>query len=250
MNHNIYDPGNYGNGYGTCPPTPIPPTTIIPGCNPGCGPTNRPERPEHLRYEITDWSQVNECLSNNSRDLRMRFIQIMDDELCGKLILVEHAVYGTLFACLVQGEGSILSTCDPCNPCGLTHVFSEEEILRELYKFGFDIRFKKEKRLTGDQLDYLMNLNNLGFDKIRCLNVVLPYAPHAPKYRPIVVGFMVGSLPKWLDNTYACPESEYNRAIGEGTAINITAISQAKKFDWSFLKDHVLSINDILAINS
>lgn len=244
--HNVYDPGNYGSGYGNCPPYVTPPSPIVSNCPR----PERPDRPDHLRYEITDWSQVNECLSNNSRDLRMRFIQIMDDELCGKLILVEHAVYGTLFSCLVQGEGSILTSMDPYNPACPAHVFSEEEIFAELYKFGFDIRFKREKRLTGDQLDYLMNLNNLGFDKIRMINVVLPYAPHAPKYRTVVVGFMVGNLPKWLDNTYACPESEYNRAIGEGTAINITAISQSKKFDWTFLKDHVLSINDILAINS
>lgn len=204
---------------------------------------------QRLRYEITDWSQVTECLSNNSKDLRMRYIEITDDELVGKLILVEHAVYGILFSCLVEGQGSILSAPDPHDPRSM-HMFREEDILMELYKFGFDIRFKREKKLDGDQLDYLINLGNLGFDKLRYLTIVLPYVPHKPKYKQVVVGFMVGALPKWLHNTYQCPETEYLKAIEDGSAVNLTAISQSRHFDWSFLKDHVLSINDIIAVNS
>lgn len=202
-----------------------------------------------LRYEITDWSQVTECLSNNSKDLHMRYIEIKDEDLEGKLILVEHDVYGILFSCLVDGKGSILSSPDP-NDDNLMHRFRMEDILMELYKFGFDIQFRKEKKLTGDQLDYLMNLGTLGFDKIRMLTIVLPYVPHQPKYRTIVVGFMVAAHPKWLDNTYQCPESEYHKAVEDGTVINLTSISNSKNFDWSFLKDFVLSIDDILAVNA
>lgn len=204
---------------------------------------------ERLRYAIHDWSEVGECLSNNSRDLKMRYIEIMDEDLNGKLIMVEHNLYGTLFACLVAGDGPILSAPDPCDRRSL-HFMREEDILMELYKFGFDIRIIREKKLTGDQLDYLMNLNGFGFDKIRNITVVLPYAPNKPKYRQVVVGFMVANLPKWLSNTYQCPESEFLKAIEDGYAINLTAISKSRHFDWGFLKDHVLSINDILAINS
>jgi hypothetical protein len=32
----------------------------------------------------------------------------------------------------------------------------------------------------------------------------------------------------------------------DGTAINITAISKEKHFDWSFLRDYVLNISDII----
>lgn len=204
---------------------------------------------QRLRYEITDWSQVTSCLSNNDRNLRLRYIEISDEDLVGKLVLVEHVVYGTLFACLVEGEGRLLSAPDPNNKDCL-HVFRMEDILMELWKFGFDIQFKKEKKLTGEQLDYLMNLNGLGFDKLRFITVVLPYVPNQPKYRQVVVGFMVRNHPKWLDNTYQCPESEFQKAIEDGTVINLTAISRSKNFDWSFLKDFVLSINDILAVNS
>lgn len=204
---------------------------------------------QRLRYEITDWSQVTECLSNNSKDLHLRYIEISDEDLEGKLILVEHAVYGILFSCLVEGEGPLLSSMDPRDR-GTMHVFRLEDILMELGKFGFDIKFKKEKKLTGEQLDYLINLNGLGFEKIRMLTIVLPYVPNQPKYRNIVVGFQVGALPKWLDNRYQCPESEYLKAMEDGTAVNLTSISKAHHFDWSFLKDYVLSINDILAVNA
>ena len=202
-----------------------------------------------LRYEITDWSQVTECLSNNSPDLRMRYIEISDEDLEGKLIQVEHTLYGTLFACLVEGRGPLLSSPDPLNPAAL-HVFRLEDILMELYKFGFDIIFKRERKLSGDQLNYLITLRGLGFQKLRYLNIVLPYVPNKPKYRRIVVGFMVGPHPKWLNSTYSCPETEYLKAIEDGSAINLTAISQTVGFDWSFLRDFVLSIDDILAVNS
>lgn len=206
-------------------------------------------KPERLRYEIHDWREISECLSNNSRDLRIRYIEIVDDDLTGKMIMVEHNIFGTLFACLVEGDGPLLSAPDPFNRHTL-HLFREEEIFMELYKFGFDIRMKREKRLTGDQLDYLMTLNGLGFDKIRTITVVLPYAPHQPKYKQVVVGFQIKGLAKWLDNTYQCPETEFLKAIEDGTAINLTSISKSRNFDWSFLKDRVLSINDILAVNS
>lgn len=206
-------------------------------------------KPERLRYEIHDWSEVGECLSNTSRDLRIRYIELLDEELSGKLIMVEHNLFGTLFACLVEGHGDLLCGPNPHDPHGL-HRFRDEDILMELYKFGFDIRLNREKKLTGDQLDYLMTLNGLGFDKIRAITVVLPYCPHDPKYKQVVVGFQVSGMPKWLDNTYQCPESEFLKAIEEGTAINLTAISKSRHFDWSFLKDHVLSINDILAVHS
>lgn len=205
--------------------------------------------PNRLRYEIHDWSEINECLSNNSRDLRARCVEVCDEDLRGRILLVEHAVYGTLFACMVEGEGSILSAPDPFDPCTM-HYLREEEIMMELYKYGFDIRIRRERKLTGEQLDYLMNLNNLGFDKIRNITIVLPYAPHKPKYKQVVVGFMVGALPDWLNNTYQCPESEFLKAIEDGSAVNLTAISRSRHFDWFFLRDHVLSINDILAVNS
>lgn len=203
---------------------------------------------QRLRYEITDWSQVTDCLSNNSRDLKLRYIEISDEDLVGKLIMVEHNVYGTMFSCLVECRGPILSTLSPMDD--LYHVLPMDEILAELRKFGFEIFFKREKKLTGDQLSYLMNLDQLGFEKIRKLTIVLPYIPHQPKYRTIVVGFMACSHPKWLDNTYQCPQTEYQKAVDAGTVVNLTAISQSRNFDWSFLGDFVLSINDILAVNS
>jgi len=204
---------------------------------------------DRLRYQISDWSEITQCLSNNSEDLSLRYMEISDEDLEGKLIMVEHRLYGILFSCLVEGKGTLLTSPDPTD-VEVMHTFRTEDILMELGKFGFDIYIKREKKLSGDQLDYLMNLNTLGFDKIRILTIVLPYVPHKPKFRQIVVGFMVGGLPKWLRNDYQCPESEYLKAVEDGTAINLTTLGAKKNFDWGFLKDYVLSIDDILAVNS
>lgn len=200
-----------------------------------------------LRYRISSWDEISQCLSNNDRELHIHCININDKDLSCKIIRLDHDKYGTVFAGMVEGHGSMLSKKD-----GISyHMFTSSEILDELEKFGYTISYERDENLSGDQLDYLITLNNLGFDKIRKLPIRLRgTVNNTYSISTIVVGFKIDGVPaEWLDNTYVCPVAEYHDAVDRGTAINISAMSNDRNFSWEWMSDAVMSINDILQLN-
>ena len=200
-----------------------------------------------LRYRITSWDEIGGCLSNNDRRFHVHCITISDEDLRCKIIRLDHEKYGTVFAGMVEGTGSMLTKMDGIN----YHMFTPSEILDELEKFGYIISYERDENLSGDQLDYLINLNNLGFDKIRKIRIASRgTTTDSTTIKTIVVAFKISGVPaEWLDNTYACPIAEYHQAVDNGTAINISAISQDRNFSWEWMDDTVMSINDILQLN-
>lgn len=198
-----------------------------------------------LQYKISSWTQIGECLSNTDRKLHARCIKIISPTLEGLSVRVEHDDYGCLFSYLVNGKGSSLSDL-PVN------ILSTQTVLEQLKRFGFYIRYEQEKHVPGEMLEYLITLNNLGYDKIRILFVHVPTVQvgETDVVRYCVVAFKVKYHPNWVDNLYQAEESELTEGALNGTAINISAISEEKNFDWSFLGDYVLNIYDILEENS
>lgn len=200
---------------------------------------------DHLRYNISSWFQLSECKSNNSTDLYITVKQIIDDgshRLEGINILVQHTQYGTLFACLVDSHGSLL-TSDPVS--GIIKEFTTNEILAELNKFGFDITFTINQHLSGDQISYLMTLSDLGFDKIRKL---LVYYSSTKRYSEFLVAFNVEKCPDWISNDYTCGAREFVEALQYSGAMNLTDLKQTKNFDWTWLT-YVANIDDIIEDN-
>lgn len=200
-----------------------------------------------LRYRITSWDEIGGCLSNNDRHLHLHCITINDKDLQCKIIRLEHDKYGTVFAGMVEGSGSMLTSSDSIN----YHMFTTKEILDELEKFGYIISYERDENLSGDQLDYLINLQNLKFDKMRKIQIVSrgPVVGTS-QTKVIVVAFRISGVPaEWLDNTYACPVAEYHDAVDSGNAINLSAISKSNNFVWDWLDDTVMNINDILQLN-
>lgn len=198
-----------------------------------------------LQYNISSWEQLTKCQSNNSRKLSISVTDFMQGEqLHGLLIKVQHSMLGTLFACLVNGSGTLLSE-DAENHL---HQFTTEEILKELHKFGFYVTYNPRKHLSGEQLQYLMTLNQLGFDKIRTLTVNKYNGMGLTEPTPTVVAFRVSQCSKWIDNTFVESESGFMLALSHGDAINISAISKEKGFTWTWL-DYVANIDDIINDN-
>lgn len=198
-----------------------------------------------LRYNISNWMQLAECKSNNSTDLYITVRQIIDDgshRLQGINILVNHSQYGTLFACLVDANGTLL-TPDPVS--GIIKEFSTEEILVELNKFGFDVTFEINQHLSGDQISYLMTINDLGYDKLRRL-----YVQDKPNggYSEYIVVFNVAKCPDWIDLDFTCGKQPFVNALMSSDAMNLTDLEQTKGFDWTWLT-YVANIEDIIEDN-
>ena len=197
-----------------------------------------------LRYNISNWLQLSECKSNNSTDLYITVKQVFDDgshRLGGTIILVNHNQYGTLFACLVNATGTLL-TPDPDS--GIIREFTTEEICKELYKFGFDVTFSINQHLSGDQISYLITLSDLGFDKLRMLEV----QQLDGRYANYLVAFNVEKCPDWIRNDFTCGRKPFLEALNSSGAMNLTDLKQTKGFDWTWLT-YVANIDDIIEDN-
>lgn len=198
-----------------------------------------------LRYKISDWHQLTGCQSNNSVNLSLHVTDFYNnDSLSGLRISVDHTVLGTLFACVLNASGDLVSedasvTEDELYP---------GQILKELRKFGFFIMYCPREHLSGDQISYLMTLDKLGYDKIRQLSVRSNKNGHI-EVKTYIVGFLSCKHERWLNNSYFSTESEFLSALENGTAINISAICKSKKFTWTWL-DYVANINDIILDNT
>lgn len=198
-----------------------------------------------LRYKISNWRQAVRCQSNNSRDLRIRVTDFLDeDKLQGTRISVEHNEFGCLFCCIVGASGTIVSTLDG----QVDFEFKTADILKELAKFGFLISYEPNEHLSGDQVMYLMTLASLNYDKIRLLSVWK--VENAQKvFNNYIVAFNIHANEQWLDASYSPSESEFVKALTDGSAINVTAMTKNLNFKWDWLYNWVADINDIIADN-
>lgn len=196
-----------------------------------------------LRYNISSWRQLPNCLSNNSSKLHIRVADINDKRISAIRISVVHDKYGTLFACVVHANGNLFTHVD-----GEVFELSTQNIISELYKYGFIVTYTKRKNLPSATLDYLMSLVHLSYDKIRLL-YTWNTKNGVKEYTYNVVGFVADSHPKWLDNTYRPPQTELESALLEGTAVNIGKSPIGKQTKWDWL-DYVADIEDILLDNS
>lgn len=201
-----------------------------------------------LRYNISDWGQLTQCKSNNSTDLYITVKHVIDDgtgRLAGTIIMVKHTQFDTLFACMVNSYGSVL-TPDPIS--GKIPEMTTDEVLKELNKFGFIVTFEINQHLSGAQISYLITLDGLGFDKLRKLTVSAMDKGGNTILSDYLVAFNIEKCPNWLISGYTCKKSEYLDALDSGNAINITNYSQSQQFDWTWLT-YVANISDIIRDN-
>lgn len=195
-----------------------------------------------LRYSITDWHQLKGARSNNSNQLSIRVADLLQsDILTGLRIQVWHPDYGPLYTIVLNAQGSLVTEVND----NIVTEPTTEKILAELYKWGFIITFDQQLNLPQGQLDFLAELKNLGYDKLRYLNVW--NIEHGVKiFRPYIIVFNITNHADWLNNNYAASETEFMGALKDGSAVNISATSKANIWSWSFLPGYVMNIDDIL----
>ena len=194
-----------------------------------------------LRYSITDWHQLKNVKSNNSRLLSIKVADLLHSNvLTGLRIQVYHEQYGPLFVCTLNAQGTIVTEVNN----NIAVEPTNEQLIAELNKWGFDVVFDQKLHLPQGQIDFLSELKQLGYDKLRVLNVWTMH--NAIKdFKPYIIVFNVSDNPTWLNNGYAASEQEFLSALKNGSAVNISATSKANVWSWGWLT-FVANIDDIL----
>lgn len=201
-----------------------------------------------LRYQISDWHQLPGCKSNTDKCLKLTVADfIQDPRLSGTRISVEHPTFGNLFTYIVDLSGNIVSSLSLDGK--LQAHLSIDDILVQLARFGFLITYKEYQHLSGNQLQFLMTLHNLHFDKIRLLNV-WDTESGVKQFKLYVVAFQIEPLPQWLNSGYAPSNTEFQQALTKGYAINVSALSESQHFSWDWLYNWVADISDVIESNS
>ena len=191
-----------------------------------------------LRYRISSWRQLPMCMSNNSRDLSLHVSEFSNNnELKGLRITVEHPKYGVLFAYVVDARGIYVSNISQGD-------LETSDILRQLAKFGFFIEFTRASKLSIEQIEYLMNVNKLGFDKLRKF-AIPEWTYLGIQTKTYIVVFNSGANQLWLNDKYSPSISAFKDALAKGQALNLTEVSHFHTFNWDWL-DYVADIDDLL----
>ena len=194
-----------------------------------------------LRYEITSWDQIGECQSNNSIKLHCKYSKfIKNGSLNGERLQILHDDLGVVFTYVLNPTGGCVTEYDGALP-----QLTKDELLTEFYKYGFYITYKEEEHLSESQLNYLETLQGLHYDKIRKLSVY----DDKNGWTYIVV-FQITPNSAYMNNGYRCPQHVFQKALRDGTVMNITTISETRNYDWSWMGDGIYNIQDILDANS
>lgn len=198
-----------------------------------------------LRYEISDWHQLRSAKSNNSDQLYISVGDIVqNDTLTGLRIQILHRTLGVIFAYIRNATGDIVTVDNSIN----TENVDDNTLIAELAKYGFLITYTYPQKLPADQLEFLITLRNLKFDKLRILPV-WHFKDSEKVWDNYIVVFRVEDNPKWLSNTYGASRTEYTNALQHGSVFNISATATTQSWDWSWL-DFVANIDDIIQENS
>lgn len=200
-----------------------------------------------LRYEIDSWDEITGCQSNNSPKLHLTYDVALGRSLSGQIIRVEHDDYGCLFSYVVEASGVDVS----CAPNGTVFQLTTDELLMELEKYGFIVKFSKCLQISNAQYQLLMSSQLLGMSKIRIMYVDMTTKRNRfdddYERKPYLVMFKTDKLPMWLSNGKVCSKQEFEDALAKGYAVNLTECEGGLHGnDWSFLTDKVLNVTDIL----
>lgn len=198
-----------------------------------------------LRFKISSWRQLPQVVSNNSKKLHIHVTDFLQSHrLHGFRISVEHEDLGVMFAYILDACGSIVTHYPDNRP-----DMSPSTLLDELARFGFLVDYYPSKCLSGEQITFLMTVDNLHFDKIRILPV-WEVKNNEKVFTNHIVAFQAGSHGNWLNNAYCPSLDEYSKGVTSGSAIDVGLISEAHGMDWSWLSGWVGSIPDILKENA
>ena len=195
-----------------------------------------------LQYQISDWSQLSNCRSNNSPLLNISVSKFMNNrDITGTRVCVNHEIYGTLFAYTIFPRGDLVTNDVSFRT---EDVMTSDILLNELARYGFYVDYQEEYHLSTGLVNLLKTIQGLNYDKIRVISVHVD--DDIKNNKVYITAFNVRENEYWINSGYSPSEKEWNEAILSGTAINISGLQDGKNYDWSWLYNSVQDIDQIL----
>lgn len=194
-----------------------------------------------LQYQISDWSQLSKCCSNNSPDLKIcvsKYIQNFDIE--GTKVEVKHPQYGTLFAYTIRPKGNLITNIN----CQDLEVMHSQTLLNELRRYGFYVDYVEEANLSSGQVNLLKTIQGLKFDKLRIFAVHDIADDFNSSLR--ITAFNMQNHDQWLNAGYSPSKKEWESAILDGSAFNVSGLEEANNYSWDWLYNAIYDIDEIL----
>lgn len=199
---------------------------------------------KYLQYRVSSWNQLSQCKSNNSDELEIKVSKYTQNyDIEGTKISVVHPKYGTLFAYTIWPKGDLITDITG----DIDNVVTHDILLNELKRYGFYVMFVEENRLPAGQVRLLRTLQGLHFDKIRMISVQDLSSDFQASIR--ITAFNVQKHEDWLNSGYSPTKLEWESAILDGTAFNISGLDEAKKYSWNWLYNIIADIDKILLRN-
>jgi len=195
-----------------------------------------------LQYNISAWSQLTECKSNNSPDLEIKvFSYIQNDDIVGLKVAVMHPVYGTLMAYTIDPKGELVTDITKEE----SDIMHSSTLLNELKRYGFYVSFTEEAHLSSGQVNLLKTIQGLNYDKLRLC--VVYENNNLDDTRWYVTAFNVKENPDWINSNYSPSRIEWETALVQGSAFNVSGLAYASQYRWDWLYNSVMDIDQILA---
>ena len=195
-----------------------------------------------LQYQISDWSQLTKCMSNNSPELKIKVSKYMQNrDIRGTKVEVFHPHYGTLLAYTIQPKGNLITDITDLD----LDIMHSQTLLNELRRYGFYVDFVQEANLSSGQVALLRTIQGLKFDKIRLCSIRDLSANFTKSLR--VTAFNIQNHDQWLNSGYSPTKQEWDNAILDGSAFNVSGLDEAMKYNWDWLYNAVYDIDEILS---
>lgn len=195
-----------------------------------------------LQYQISDWKQLSKCKSNNSPDLQICVSEYMQNQdIEGVKVEVKHPIYGTLLAYTILPKGQLITDITRKN----LEVMHKQTLLNELSRYGFYVDFQEEENLSSGQVALLRTIQGLKFDKIRMFSI--NDASYSWEDSLVITAFNIESHENWLNAGYSPTKREWESAILDGTAFNVSGLDEAKKYNWDWTYNAILDLDQILS---
>ena len=195
----------------------------------------------NLHYEISDWKQLTKCLSNNSNELRISVCNyVQNSDIEGTKISVVHPHYGVLFSYTIDPIGKLVTDIDSED----IEVVNTQILLNELKRYGFEVVYKEEEHLPESQVDLLRSIQKLNFDKLRLCVV---HDGDVVEKRVCIIAFNIIGNEHWLNAGYSPNKYELHKAILDGSALNVSGLTDVHKYSWDWLYNVIIDLNDLLS---